>query len=467
MLVEGVRMHNIEKGKPLHCVEMVTGKNLTGTLVLSDESISTRIYSYTEFFCIEGEQPIILQAETSDIVSLHSNVTGVPGRTFRTEPQRTIYRQDIISNLAVIGHDPWMTQDKIKRVAFNVRHSEKLMHHDAKVKAIGRSKCPEDHFTIFTDTADGMTLKAGYAATYGMAFDTPKELWPVFEIEFDEPRSIGDYIADVLDYVGFLSFCLGVKLKPSAIRVDRLSFDEIMSAIENDTYLGDHEVHYVWPEAEIETRDFWGRGSPVRSWDDEELGRLRACLVMWMDRAAEWKKPYRLMMTSFGLKNVFSAERLINACRWFENIPVAQTRNALSIEDIEAIAAMAIEKAQEFGHSSMIRDRIRGAIKRVRAESDQERFTRLVVMIEKKFGKGILPERAVPHLMRTIKFRGKAAHGHFIPESDAEFRAFSESTCAMEALCYLLMALDLPISETGINRIGSNTLVSDYLLACD
>jgi hypothetical protein len=452
-------MYKIERDKRLHCLEMVTGKNLTGTLVLSDERIHTQIYSYAECFCIEDQQPIILRAETNDIVSLHSNLTNVRGRTFRAKPQSTIYRQEILSNLAVVGHDPWMAKDNVKRVTFNVKHSKKLMHHDAKVTAIGRTKYPgEDQFTIFTETVDGMTLKAWYAAIYGIEFDPPKELWPVFQIEFDESKSIVDYLVHVLDYVGFLSFCLGTKLKPSAIHVDRPSSDQ------NSTYLGDHEVYYVWPEAEIETRDFRVAGSPVRSWDDKELGSLRACLVVWMNRAAEWEKSYRLMMTSFGLRNVFSAERLINACRWFENIPVARIQNALSNEDIEAISGIATEKAQELGYPLEIRNRISGAIKRLKIESAKERFTRLVAMIEMKFGKGILGADAVAHLKHAIKFRGEAAHGHFNPESDDEFRAFSKSTCAMEALCYLLMALDLPISETGINRIRSNTLVSDYVL---
>jgi hypothetical protein len=228
---------------------MVTGKNLTGTLVLSDERIGAQIYSYTEFFYIEGEQPIILRAETNDIVSLHSNITTGPGTNSRiVAPQRTTYRQEIISNLAIVGHDPWTAEDKVKRVTFSVKHTKKLMRHNAKVRAIGRSKDPrEDHLMIFTDVADGMALKAWYAATYGMEFDAPKELRPVFEIEFDEPRSIGDYIVHVSNYLRFLSFCLGVKLKPSAIRIDRLSFEGMKTAVENHTYPGDHEVHSFGP----------------------------------------------------------------------------------------------------------------------------------------------------------------------------------------------------------------------------
>jgi hypothetical protein len=184
-----------------------------------------------------------------------------------------------------------------------------------------------------------------------------------------------------------------------------------------------------------------------------------------MNRTAEWKNAYQMMMRSFALKGVISAERLINACRWFEEIPIAQIHNALTDEHIEAIAAAATHKAQELGYLPTIRERIAGAIKWVKAESAEERFTRLVALIEDRFGKGTLEEGAVAHLKRAIQFRGRTAHGHMNPKGDAEFRAFSKSIRAMEALCYLLTALELPISGAGKKRIRSNPLVQDYRLA--
>jgi len=457
-------MLKVESSKPLHCVEMVTGRNLTGNILLSEESICAHIYSYTESFYIDGEKPIFLQAETNEIVSLHSNFTTGPGTIWRgIEPLRTTYRQEIISNLAVVGFDPWTAEDKVKRVTFSVKHTKELMRHKEKFGAVGRERFPrEGELTIFTDVAEGITVKSWYAATYGMDFDAPKELWPVFEIEFDEPRSIMNYIVSVSDFVGFLSFCLGVQLKPSAIRIDRFSFGEMTAAITSQSYPGNHEVHYVWPESQVDTQSLWIGGSPVRAWDDEELKALRECIVAWMNRAGQWRKPYRLMMESLGLKNVVSAERLINACRWFEDIPLSKTQNALSDEEIESISAAAAKKADEFGISPVIRERIASAIRRVKSESAEQRFTRLVAMVEGKFGKGILDENAIAHLRRAIQFRGRTAHGHFNPESDAEFRAFSKSTRAMEALCYLLTAVDLPISDAGKQRTGANPIVQDY-----
>jgi hypothetical protein len=462
-------MPKIARGKSLHCVELVTGERLTGNVLISDDEIRANIYSFTDFFHIKGEQPVFLQAETNDIVSLHSNITTTAGTNSRNiEPKRASWRQEIISNVAVVGHDPWTAGDGVKRVAFEVKHTNQLMRHDAKVKVIGRTKYPkEEHLTLFNDTAEGMTLRAWYGASYGMEFDAPKELWPSFEIEFDEPRSVQDYILYVSDYVNFLSFCFGVNLKPLAIRIDRFSFAQMMEAIEKHEYPGDHEVHYVWPEIEIDNRDLWIGGSPVRSWNDEELASLRECLITWMNRAVAWRKPYNLMMVSFGLRNVVSPERLLNACRWLEDIPIAKAQLVLSNSDIDMIAATATAKAQELGHGPAIGERIAGAIRWIRAETAEQQFKRLIGTVEAKFGNEILPPEAVDHLKRAINFRGKSAHGHFNPGSDAEFRAFSKSTRAVEALCYLLTALELPISNEGLQRVRSNPVLRDYRLAYD
>ena len=432
-------MLNIEKSKSVHCVETVTGQNLTGTLLLSEDEIRVNLYSYTtDCFDINSDQPIYLVAETSHVVSLYANVDLGIGCT--SQRDRTTYCQGFISNVAVVGHDRWTDTDMVRTVSFSVKHSMELLRHKDKVKALGSTRYPkQEDITIFKVAASGMKLRAGYGVTYGSEFNAPKALWPIFEIEFDEPQSIHDYIKHVSNYVGFLSFCLGVKLKPDRIGINRLSHDEIMATlettIETGTYPSNHEVQYVWPEEKIESHDLWVGGSPVRAWDEEELNALRACLVAWMDRSNAWEIPYVMMMTSFALKNVISAERIINACRWFENIPIArpQKQNALPDEDVEAIVTAATQKAEELGHAPQIRERVAGAIKWVKAESAEEQFTRLVAKIEEKFGKEILPDSVIVHLKRAIRFRGKTAHGHFNPKDDKEFFAFSKSIRAMEA----------------------------------
>ena len=462
-------MPNFESGKPLHCLELVTGKNLTGTVLLAEERIRTEIYSFQDHFHIQGEKPVFVQTETNDIVSLHSNITTIPGTRSRFgEPQRTTYRQEIASNIAIVGHDAWEAKDCVKRVIFRVRHTRDLMHHRAKVDALGRSKYPkEENFNLFGDTVEGMTLRARYAATYGMDFDAPTDFWPSFEIEFDEPQGIEEYIRHVLTYVQFLSFCFGIKLKPSEISIDRLSSADMMAALEKQAYPGHHAVHYVWPEAEFDKEDLWVGGSPVRAWDDGELTSLRACLAGWTKRVSLWKKAYTLMVMSFGLRRSFSSERLISACRWLEEIPIAKAQPALSDDAIAALSAIAGAKAVELGLGQSLRDRIAGSIRRLKAETSEQHFSRLLAMVEDKFGPGILPGDAVGHLKRAISLRGKSAHGHFNPDSDSEFRAFVKATRAVEALCYLLTALGLPINEAGIKRLRDHPLIRDYRMSYD
>jgi hypothetical protein len=51
-------MPKLKSGKPLHCVELVTGQSLTGTVLVSDDELRADIFSYTGHFHIKGEQPV-------------------------------------------------------------------------------------------------------------------------------------------------------------------------------------------------------------------------------------------------------------------------------------------------------------------------------------------------------------------------------------------------------------------------
>lgn len=274
------------------------------------------------------------------------------------------------------------------------------------------------------------------------------------------------YIQHVTSYVCFLSFCLGSTLRPTEIAIDRMSTEEIIKAIEEQTYHSSHEVHYVWPRAEIDSRDLWVGGSPVLAYDEDELAAFRKCLIAWMDRADEWRKPYVMMMSSLRRKDEISAERLMIACRWFEELPNARSKDALSAEDADAIVAAAYSRAVELGRGS-VRDRIAASISRIKEETAAERFSRLIGLVENKFGKEIFPDNAVSHLKNAIQFRGRAAHGHFNPTSEREYRAFSKAIHAMEALCVLLTGVELPIPESGLERMRRNPPVRDYRTASE
>lgn len=454
----------ITSGETVHCVELTSGKKLTGTFRLDQEGIRAYIYSYEDRFFIRREEPIVLLTEKNEIVSLHSILTDPPGNNSRMiGPTRTIYRQDILSNIAVIGHNEWTAADKIKRVSFTVKHTEGLLKHQAKTESLATRPIPdEDNFCLYSEPIGNMTVSASYSVTYSSDSAAPTNISPQYELEFADGTTLYNYVDHVSCYVQFLSFSLGVRLKPSNIRISRHSHDEMMVLLEKQSYPGEHNVNYVWPEVEIDTRDLWIGGSPVMAWDDDELLVFRQCIVFWIGRYAEWRNAYVLMMTSLTLKGEISANRLIAACKWFEEIPLTKLQNIIAVEHINAIASAAAEKASELGYNPAIKLRIAGSLKAIRKESHKDRFSRLVMLLRQRFGYSILPEDVVNHLCRAIKFRGRTAHGHFQPMDKAEFSVFSKSTYAMEAICYLLTALDLPIHEQGLQRVQYNPIIRDY-----
>jgi hypothetical protein len=452
----------IKSGETVHCVELSSGKKLTGTFRFDQEGIRAYIYSYEEFVFIKQEEPIVLLTEKNEMVSLHRILTSPPGNNSRMiDPKRTIYRQDIRSDIAVIGHDEWGAIEKIKRVSFTVKHTEELLRHQAKTKSLSKRRVPNDS-SLYSESIGNMKVGAGYIVTYSLDFDAPTNIQPRYELEFTDGTTLYNYVEHVSCYVQFLSFSLGVHLKPSDIRISRHSQDEMRVLLEKQSYPGDHNVNYVWPEVEINTSDLWAGGFSIMAWDDDELLVLRQCIVSWIGRYAEWRNAYVLMMTSLTLKGEISANRLIAACKWFEEIPLTKLQNIIAVEHINAIAGAAAEKACELGYNPAIKLRIAGSLRTIRKESHKDRFSRLVTLLRQRFGYSILPEDVVNHLCRAIKFRGRTAHGHFQSRDKAESRAFSKSIYAMEAICYLLTALDLPIHENGLQRVHRNPVIRDY-----
>lgn len=456
----------IKSGENVHCVELNSGRKLTGNFKLDQDGIITSIHSYEGQFFIRSEEPIILLTEKNVIVSLHSNITTLPSSNFLNEPLRTIYRQTINSNIAVIGRDGWTTTDKVKRVNFRVKHTEELLRHQAKIKRLVEDRVPnKDHFSLYSEFVNGITMRAGYTVSYSKGPNTGGSINPLFELDFKEGETLQNYTSLVDCCVQFLSFSLGIRLKPSDIRISRHAHDEILVTLGKLPSHPDHQVHYVWPRDEINSDDIRVRGSPVSAWDDEELSSLRQCIVSWVERFTQWRNAYALMMSSLALRSEISANRLITACKWFEQIPLTRSENSIDEEHISVIASAAAQKANELGYKPEITQRIVGSLKVIRRESDKERFSRLVKLVRQRFGYSIFPENGVLHLRRAIKFRGKTAHGHFHPADKTELRAFIKATYAMEAICYLLTALELPIQEEGLKRVQYNPVVDNYLRA--
>lgn len=139
----------IEKGKHVHCMENSTGERHTGILLIAEDSLRLKLFSYDDFFHIQTDHPVHLMVETGECASLHDCIEGGSGT--RGGPDNAVRTQDIIANAVVIGPDPWTEGDRIRRVSFSVEHTMGLMRNRERMDGIAREKFPHEHLMIFTD----------------------------------------------------------------------------------------------------------------------------------------------------------------------------------------------------------------------------------------------------------------------------------------------------------------------------
>jgi hypothetical protein len=191
---------------------------------------------------------------------------------------------------------------------------------------------------------------------------------------------------------------------------------------------------------------------------------LEAGLAEWVNRADSWERAYIRMTECLRLRGVVSGERLLAAWRWFEELPSTGAEKAINDTAVEAIVQAALVAARNQGLAD-VEDRIRGALRRVGEETMRDRFARLVSSVCARFGGSGLLDGMVDHLGNARDFRGRVAHGHFTARNEDEARRLNKATLAIEALCFLLTARDLPLTDAGRLRIWWHPVLEDYQLA--
>lgn len=459
--------------KRLHCRDL--GGERSGILILSDDRIELYFVGYDEFIRRFEDRPAYVVTEEGRVASLHDNVPGrfgsqsvatkFGGRGYESNQYRKVFTTGIISNLAVIGADTWRPDDLVRRLTFDVPHAEHVLRHGEKARSLGRAPHPSnDDLKLYRAEAGDVVLTAGYAVTYSSDTNSLTAYRPTFSIEFAVGCPLNEIWAHLLRYVSFLSFVLGGQMAPSAVRVDRLSFEEMVRALNERTYIGDHEVMPKWTVDEEEAGKFAFHGAPFLAHDDAELAAFEAALTEWINRSLAWEGSYIRMTASVRLRREISGERLLAAWRWFDELPNAKAERAFDSAALEPLIRAASDAARHQGLGDL-GCRIRGALRHVGEETMHDRFARLVDSVRARFGERDLLDGMVDHLMDARGFRGRVAHGHFAERDEGEGRRFFKATLAMEALCFLLTARDLPMTDAGRQRIWSHPILADYRLA--
>jgi hypothetical protein len=455
---------DIEIGRRYFCREETSGEGHQGIFRIDESSMEAKLHSFDKQFFLD-QKSVVLRLENNRFVTLHDIYSsGHVGSSHDSrEPTLSSYNCRVAGNIAIIGRDAWNETDPIRRVDFNIAHTNELLRHKKKFNAVADAKFGKNPDPmIFEFKVEGIKVSAYYMASGNFDFKRATNIGLRYSIEFDEPATMRTYLHWVECIVQFVSAAMGHRFVPSGIKVSRLCWDDVLNSIEAQTYLGNHAITYIWPETPLPKHSLWVGHAFAYVYDNKEMGSFVECLSAWIERYDAWKNANNLMMTAFTLRDVISPERLLTACKWLEEIPCTGSESVVSAEDIEKIASAAAAKADQLGHTAF-KDRVAGLIKgQLKKETNAQRFARLVTTVQKRFGKSIFGNMILDDLVQATKFRAKVAHGHFTPSDDSEYAQFVKSIYAMEALCYLLTIRDLPMKPAGAKRASGIEIVTNH-----
>lgn len=459
----------LEPGRRYHCLQLTDGRRPTGVFCCDPNSMGVKLLDYEEFFHLEEGAPVYLRLEDNLVVSMLDTVASGPGHSsYLWEPQATTYFAEISANMVVSGHKPWQPANPIRRVMFRVPHAKALLYNRDRLRAAQGRRFPPKAASdpLFEVTVAGMVFKCWYSLSGSFEFGT-NDWEPLFETEFDEPRTLKTYLDPVHSLLQFLSAGAGFQLTPKDKTISPQSHAEWLAGIEEDKHTDEnYSVEYHWKPAEVEKHDLHVRNSFFMAYKAADLVAPEGCLRAWLSRDDDWAKATALMMGSLGMVRQVSGQRLLMACRWLEAIPGGRAERALDDIQLAVILKAAEEAAQAQGCRDLGR-RIAGSLRSIKRESNEARLLRLVGLVVAVFGtKAFEPlpsgRNIVSTLVRAMRFRGQEAHSYIEGADRGEVADLMASTAALEALCYLLTLKDLPIDEAGRDRALHSRMVRTY-----
>ena len=460
-------LNDIEIGREYFCREESTGKH--GRFSITTEGIQATFFAFDEELSLPEEGATILRLENNKIISLHEsfNLGSGLGSHVNSDPHMSSHSSTIIANVAVAGYSPWLPDDELWQTGFVVPHADALLRHRNKFRAIAEAKIGADvEKELLKISTGGMTVQIWYGASGSIEFSRPQMIEPYISIEFDEFKNLLSYVNSVYCVVQFLSAAICESLQPDNISLRRLPHDQWMAEIAAKRHLGGHSALYIWKRTAIKSDDVWIGRCFAHVHDDAELRAFCACLKAWIERDAIWSNATHLMMSAFKLRNVMSADRLLNAFKWLEETPETGVRRAINEENLEKILGSAIATANELGISDLEK-RIRGGLAAIKTENHEQRFSRLIREVRETFGETVVPDELLDALKMAVAFRGKSAHGLFLPKHEEEYQAFQRSVYGLECLCYLLLVKDLPMSLDGRQRVYRSHPVQNFRLSLE
>ncbi|AZN72287.1 hypothetical protein D5400_14265 [Georhizobium profundi] len=446
-------MDEIQSGDVIACREQKTGQS--GILHIEDDRIWVEFISFEKTPSIEVEDVIHLHTAKGWVVSLFNNVDFSPSiPSWRRGDVGFVYRQRVVSNLALAGETAWIDDNFARSVFFRLQPDCDFLW--SKDKATSIAETAEDSSperTIFEMSIPGGKL----SLTFSLDRDRIRGKWnpvePGFLIEFHEGLDPTDCLKKVWFLESLFSLLSWRNVESIAISM-RLIGAEERSYSHRVLSVGMFDKHRPPASKEI-------RHTPISADDPVERDAMRAVILAWFEKEEIWKDCAGLMRRAQTKLTSVSAERALDACRWYELLERTSGAETAAPEGMSGVIEAAVLEAQERGlddYVAWIRSRLSG----IRGEPKKVKFLRLIADANEWLERKFFDEVSVEMLAGAYKARHATGHGAMRPMTDSDIRNLWGDILAIEALCAARMMAHLPFSARGMGLLDMHPLFKAF-----
>lgn len=446
-------------GQTLLCRTQYDGKSLAGRVLLSAESVKVKLVGFEDFVYFTREHDIPLQLEDNQFCTVTASSIS-PGST--SSALFCTHFLDINVRQAIIGFRPWRANDLVKELQFKLSDTNGLFVAPDIQKNISSSNFKNPPATTIIEVeSSGATVTVLFTYTIDSHTENFQVADVLGNVVFEEPKTT----AELSSFIGvlrtFFTMAAGIEVFLSDYWIAPIEDGEQPLLNGSST---PSRLQLIWPSGKAAEPIDYGSFKPrsvLRCWGEADRKTTSDCLKFWMDNWVEWQDAFCGVLVAIREGMNFEPSRIVNACKWLESTPGAQQVKLDRSIELDAISKAAITSAKEFGLN--IDERISGAIERLGTESRNDLFKRLIELVMIK-DDAMLKRRFLKDLHKAYRVRGDFAHSKFYHSNDEQFGDYVRVTQAVEALAFLLLFRQLPLSQDHRWPNGPNNF-TEYFLA--
>ncbi len=450
MMVEGVAQEQSD---------LIVG----GTFLIEGGEIRLKLVRMDNHFHVGDETDhLFARTEKNWIASLFDIV---PSSSGQHGMKPAVYWQDILVNTAIVGWEEWKPEYRVRRTIFRVPGADHILRHYPTYEGMTGKRFSEEkeHEAVNAEVSFGR-IRIEYWANGTMDSDYARDVWPVIGLEFTDDQSLEDMRRHVISFLRFLSCTASHMLAASEQTISCFKRDDWIAAVKARNRPIDHSVYYYEGAKQKKTNkrnEARVYGSFTLLHDDHERDAFVKCLQAWFAREADWEGAASALIVAYKLDDEMSPTRLLNAVKWIEETPGTKPQRAIAKGDANKLSRLVADEAKRLGYGDYT-EALRNMIGAITKERHTVRFERLVGELKVQFGDQVVGDDLAAWVTKAVALRNPAAHGMILRQTDEEYEEFAKAVHAAECFAYLLLIRDLPMTEEGLKRAASSSLVEGY-----